>query len=1034
MSNRLDVAVAGDCAGKLIGTVSCDEGKAGVVGAGIMVKGECRGKPWMKMAATGDNGFFVVEIPYAPTGTIEVIASSADGTGTSTVRADDLSLGLTPRPEGCRLPLDGEWEFAADPPEGGPQAWAGLDWHPVAVPSNYEMEGLTTSTGAAALRRSVLVPLEWSGRRVLLRAEAIYSHAEVWCNGQRVGSHEGGATPFELDLTDAVRPGEGNVVAIQVTERSRSAGIDNMSVYAFFEIAGIWRPIELFCTDPVHMARGTWTTTFDDAYRDGTLHLDVTVANSSGTAAHAEVCAELCEPGGLLVAALSGTVEVGAWERDILRLSVTVPDVLQWSAELPNLYDVSVTLGVPGQPGAVVRERVGFRQVEIHGREFRINGRSERLFGACLHTADPLMGRAITEGRARQDLELVKGANLNAIRTSHYPPHPATPVLADEIGIYIEDEGPSCWAEGSEDLRNAPMYTSIVCQYMERDRNRASVVYWSTCNESQYGIMFQLAHRYAQRFDPTRPVGGSYAPEDMDNDVYVVHHPPNTAAHIAETSRMARPVFYDECLTVLHGWGDLAQSLELDPGMHDYWGTGIRDIRDQLVKSENQVGSMIWAWVDDAFAVPGRGVCCWRRDLQPTRYSEALYKMPGRGYQGDCVWGVVDGWRRSRPEWFLARKIYSPVRIPVDRVEAPPPGEPIRLPVENHFCFADLGLYRFEWRLGASSGSVVLSVPPRGSGTLAIPVESRAGDSLEVRLVRPGADGCIDSFEVAIGPAPRLEWVLRDPARVVREEGRYLSGARAYLLRGQATEWAMDETSGEAMWALSRNEQVLNLGPHLHLLRSDAPLATYPRGWRLTGSTAGAGCVDWRGEYADGFAGGFTIRMDRVGQVQIGYSFERTGDDLWVREIGLRFELPLAFDTLEWDRDAEHTCYPDDHIGRPRGVARAHPASPQSVPPGDRPFALDDHAWGCNDFRSTKRRIRSACLRNPEGRGLVVVSDGSQAVRCTVGAQDISLKVLDFTGGAGAPGQWSVNGFHYGPGRLVRQGDVLSGTVRIRLE
>ena len=258
-----------------------------------------------------------------------------------------------------------------------------------------------------------------------------------------------------------------------------------------------------------------------------------------------------------------------------------------------------------------------------------------------------------------------------------------TPVLADKLGLYIEDEGPSCWADGNEDLRNAPLYIGIVSQYVERDRNHPSVVYWSTCNESNYGIIFQLAHRYVKQLDPTRPVGGTYAPREMDNDVFVIHHPTNTQEDIERTKNLPKPVFYDECLTVFHGWGDFAYSLEIDPGMHDYWETGVLGIRRQ----EHGVRESGWHHAlgmgGRRVCDPGRGIGCWRRDLPPIRYTESVYKLPGRGYQGDCVWGVVDGWRRPRPEWWLMKKIYTPVMIEEKPLKLPAAGEPISVPVEN---------------------------------------------------------------------------------------------------------------------------------------------------------------------------------------------------------------------------------------------------------------------------------------------------------------------------------------------------------------
>jgi hypothetical protein len=221
-------------------------------------------------------------------------------------------------------------------------------------------------------------------------------------------------------------------------------------------------------------------------------------------------------------------------------------------------------------------------------------------------------------------------------------------------------------------------------------------------------------------------------------------------------------------------------------------------------------------------------------------------------------------------------------------------------------------------------------------------------------------------------------------------------------------------------------------------LRSEFPAEVYyPEGWKLTGSqtrTEGNQAVlEWNGAFGDDFAGGYKIKMDDAGDVQIDYSFTYNGPDRYAREIGLAFELPLDFDRLAWDRRAEFSYYPADHVGRPVGSALAHPDVKQTVPPGDRPWGLDDHAWGCNDFRGVKRNVYSASLTNALGQGIKVIADGRQSVRATVGVHDITFRVLDFYGGSGHPQTWSSQGFHYGPGRLIKKGEVVQGTVRLQL-
>jgi beta-galactosidase len=1036
MQNKIDIAVAGDTTGRLVGTVSQESGAKGVVGAKVSVSGTSPAGAWTRQAETKDHGLFVVDLPLNPTDVIRVAATQGELKGELEVESSDIAQRLTPRPTEGRIGLDGKWDFLTDPPKDFQNKTAGLAWVPLKVPSNYEMEGHTTETDTAAYRKALKIPKEWAGKPIRLRAEAIYSQAEVWLNGKRVGSHDGGATPFELDLTDAAKPGGANELCILVHARSKAAKIDNMSVYAYFEVAGIWRSIEVFAVEPTHIGRLTYSTVFDKDYKDATLSVDVKVVNEQGKKSDAKLNVHVVDPKGkeLKLDGLKAEIALKPWEAKIVTLTAKVKKPEQWNAELPRSYKIVAELEATGQAQAKVEQPLGFRQVEIKGRCFTINGKPVRLFGSCMHSADPLLGRAVTVELVKQDLELMKGANLNAIRTSHYPPHPAMPAMADQIGLYIEDEGPSCWGDDSEDLRDAPRYIGIVSEYMERDRNHPSVVYWSTCNESHYGIIFQLAHRYAKQLDPTRPVGGSYAPEEMDNDVFVIHHPTNTAEHIEQTKNISKPVFYDECLTVFHGWGDFAYSLEIDPGMHDYWETGMLGIRRQEMKYENQVGTMIWAWVDDAFCIPGRGIGYWRRDLPQIRYTDSVYKMPGRGYQGDCVWGMVDGWRRPRPEWWLAKKIYTPILIEEKPLALPSAGKPIVVPVENMNWFSNLGIYECRWEIAGRKGKSRADVGPSSKGMLEIaPPVALSGDEVLALEWHDETGRLVDAYKLRFKGRQTPTMKLGKPAAIKEENGRYLSGAKAVYLKGGSCEVGYDKASGKMMWALKDNEQVMLTGPTLHILKGENPMGDDPVGWKFAEESHEPGLIRWNGSFGEEFKGGYEIQMDVAGQMEFRYSFVYSGPDVSVRELGLKFEVPLQFDRLAWDRAADHSVYPDDHIGRPVGQAMAHAGVPQTVPPNGRPFGLDDHPWGSNDFRSAKRNLLRGALTNAEGQGLEVVSDGTQTLRCILGPHFVTVHVLDFYGGTGGPKEWSVLGFHYGPGKWLKAGDKVEGVVRMRM-
>jgi hypothetical protein len=290
----------------------------------------------------------------------------------------------------------------------------------------------------------------------------------------------------------------------------------------------------------------------------------------------------------------------------------------------------------------------------------------------------------------------------------------------------------------------------------------------------------------------------------------------------------------------------------------------------------------------------------------------------------------------------------------------------------------------------------------------------------------------VNAFRLPFRPRPAEPWTMGPPAAMVEEKGRYLSGASALFLRGGDCELAYDRTSGGLMWGLAANTQVLLGGPRLHFLKSAEPESEGPTGWKFTGESHGDGAIRWNGTFGEDWAGGYDIRMDGAGNAEFAYDFTYKGPDLWVRELGLDFDLPISFDRLEWDRKSEFTVYSDSHIGRPQGLALAHSAAGHAVPPGDRPYGLDDHPWGSNDFRSAKRGIFRATVSGPGG-SVKVISDGTQTVRCSLTPHEVRLRVLDYYGGSGKDKEWSVVAYHYGAGRLIKTGETVKGLVRLKL-
>jgi hypothetical protein len=1052
---RTQIWVAGDLRGRLMGVVSRENGSVAIPDASVTVTGATPNSPWKESSRTGQNGEFEVALPFAATGIIEVAVDKHDLHVRDQFDCRDISTQLTPQPEGrqkSRLSLDGTWDFATDPPKEFPLDQSGLKWSPIQVPAHWEMQGFVAESGRAVYRKTFHVPAGWRGRRCKLRADAVYSHARLWVNRQPAGSHEGGFTPFELDITEQVKPGSDNEILALVDARSVSSDIDNASFFAYFELAGIWQPIEVFAVSPVHLSHLALSTEFDAAWQNSQLSVEADVVNEQGKAAATELKFRLFDPQGkeLPVPELKTKCPLGPWSRQTVRLRTLVAAPLKWNAEQPRLYKLVAQMAGAGSDKGLVEQPFGFRQIEIKDRVLMLNGKPLKIRGISRLDADPLLGRALTPQLDRRDMEMIKEANFNGVRATIAPPHPASLDAADQLGLYFENEGPTCWGNYAGDLRYAAVYRGIMSEYVERDRNHPCVFDWSICNESDYGRVFSMAHEKMKTLDPTRIYSATWGDNTLDVDTY--HHP-ITLQRIQESLNASKPVFFDEVITPFHGWRDLALFLDVDPGMRDYWIEGLPAILRALNAGQNQVGSIQFSWVDDAFLVPGKGIGNWRREQSAIHYTQPIYKLPQRGLVGDVVWGTVDGWRRPRPEYWLSKKLYSPVQIAETPLALPQAGSPIVIRAANWNQFADLNQYLCRWELGGQRGEFRPQVAPMSEGDLRIsPRHPPQPDDKLVLRFYDERGRMVDAYRLSFHPHPLPIFPNSGrPARLVEQFG-YLDNDSSVRLLGKNTELAYDRTSGELFRALADREVVMTLGPKLHLLKSKAPMAVYPTGpatesgvaygpedvagdsmWHFlsadyrTESTQAV--LNWKGKYGKDLEGGFEIRMDDTGDAEFGYQFTYLGPDLWVREIGLEFELPLDFDQLRWDRNAEYSYYPADHIGRPIGQALAHPATPQTVPPGHRPYGLDDYPLGCNDFRSVKRHIYTASLTNKKGQGVEIISDGTQHVRATIGTHAIKLKVLDYYGGSA----WTYHGgFHYGPGRLIKSGETLKGKVRLK--
>lgn len=327
--------------------------------------------------------------------------------------------------------------------------------------------------------------------RILLRFDGVESVAWVEVNGSHVGTTRGSRLPTEFDITDVVLAGT-NTLRVIVTQWSAMSYVEDQDQWW---LPGIFRDVSLIIKPAGAIDDARVTADFDPVTGTGILSLRVDSTAPAATLESADL------PLG------TRHITTNAWH------SITIPRVEPWSAEVPRLY--SLTVATPAETRKI---RVGFRRVTVtEGPVARllVNGAPIELYGVNRHDTNPDAGRVFNEDFVRRDLELMKRANINAIRTSHYPPHPRFLDLADEMGFWIIDEvdfethgfEAANWAGNPADAPEwAPVLVDRARRTVSRDFNHPSVIMWSLGNESDDGGNLALMAAEVRHLDPTRPV------------------------------------------------------------------------------------------------------------------------------------------------------------------------------------------------------------------------------------------------------------------------------------------------------------------------------------------------------------------------------------------------------------------------------------------------------------------------------------------------------------------------------------------------
>lgn len=823
------------------------------------------------------------------------------------------------------LPLDGRWRFQLLP---APDAPISGEWGQADVPGCWTMAGTgdlpqytnyrmpwpdlppnpPSANPTGVYERDVAVPAGWAGRRVVLHVGAAESVLIARVNGVDAGIGKDSHLASEFDVTGLIRPGEPNTIRLTVVKWSDASFVEDQDQWWH---GGITRPVFLYATDPLYLADLHVT-----AGRSGELWVDAEVRTADGLL-----------PGGWRVSAsLDGLAlsvdeehaalaaerdQVSAW-RGRSRLRATVPGVRQWSAEVPALY--GLTVRVHGADGTVTDEtalRVGFRDVEIVGRDLLVNGERVYIRGVNRHDFHPVTGRVVSAADMRADLTTMKRFGFNAVRTSHYPNDPVLLELADEFGLYVVDEAnieSHAYAhEICDDPAYLPAFLDRVSRMARRDGNHPSVIVWSLGNESDYGSNHDAAAGWLRAFDPTRPIQyeGAIKYDFDDGPVSDIVCPMYASVEkivgYARSGRQRRPLIlceYSHAMgnsngTLAHYW----EAIESTPGLQ---------------------GGFIWEFWD-------HGLLQRAGDRRPASDGTFSGGVAGPGYRwayggdfgdlpndGDfCADGVVFPDRTPKPAMYEHRELAAPVGLETG-------GDGVR--VRNRQHFRDLSWLAAEWRIEAdetparSVPADLPHVPPGGSAVIAVP-EAPPGDG-EVWL----------TLHVTV--REDQPWAPAGTP-VCLPQIRLRAGRRAPAVRTGGTRVDVD---GEGLLV----HPLLAAAPRLSLWRAPTDndrLAGHAARWQqqglpepsreLAGVVRNGDQVTVRARYLDGLVAHEQVLTPVAGGILIEETavLDDALDD--VPRVGTFFETVAGFRRAEWFGPGPWETYPDRCAGSPVGTHRA---------------------------------------------------------------------------------------------------------------
>ena len=490
------------------------------------------------------------------------------------------------------------------------------------------------------------VTKEMLTKNLILHFGGVHSAMYVWVNGQKVGYSQNSMSPAEFDVTKYMREGR-NKLAVEVYRWSDGSYLEDQDMW---RLSGIYRPVQLWVRPLVHISDYHVTAEPNSDYSKACVRARIQVCNTGNKIAKKlKTIIHIGENHGHSVIRSQSSLlteepvpMILSGDTTTVTLTCTIDKPLLWSAEKPNLYPFSIEL--QDEKGSVIEHfdyHFGVKKVEVVGEVFKINGKNVKLRGVNRHDHHPKTGRYVDDATYEEDIRLMKQANINFLRTSHYPDREYLYELCDRWGIYVMDEanhethgyGYANQVMG-EDLTFQQAHVDRAESLVKRDFNHPCVILWSLGNEGGVGPNIEAMYNKVRVLDSTRPpfYDSDRRYSCIWDDSYL--YPDDLRKNAQEVTD--KPFMMRE---YAHAMGNSCGNLQ------EYW--------DVIDADSSICGAAIWDWVDQGLKLSPDGA--------EFKYGGDFGDKPNDG--PFCINGLVAPDRKPHPHYYEVQYVYQPLKF-----------------------------------------------------------------------------------------------------------------------------------------------------------------------------------------------------------------------------------------------------------------------------------------------------------------------------------------------------------------------------------